>query len=73
MTEKLILKELCRYNIGTYADIIYRNALLYPGYEAFIYKSERITFAEFNARVNSLVHALWSLGVKIGCQAHLPF
>lgn len=64
MTEKLILKELCRYNIGTYADIIYRNALLFPGHEAFIYKSERITFAEFNARVNSLIHALWSLGVK---------
>jgi len=24
-----ILKELARYNVGTYADIIYRNALLY--------------------------------------------
>ena len=61
-----ILKELSRYKIGTYADIIYRNALMYPEREAFIYGKERITFAEFNARANSLIHALWSMGVKKG-------
>ena len=44
MTEKLILQELCRYNIGTYADIIYRNALLYPDYVAFSYQEETVTF-----------------------------
>ena len=66
MEEKLILKELCRYTIGTWADIIYRNALLYPGYEAFIYEKERITFAQYNARVNRLIHALHSMGVKRG-------
>ena len=66
MSEKLILKELCRYNIGTYADIIYRNALLYPDYEAFSYQEEKVTFRQFNERVNSLIHALWSLGVKKG-------
>jgi acyl-CoA synthetase (AMP-forming)/AMP-acid ligase II len=66
MPEKLILKELCRYNIGTYADLIYRNALLYPDREAFSYREERVTFHRFNARVNSLIHALWSLGVKKG-------
>ena len=66
MEEKLILKELCRYAIGTWADIIYRNALLYPEYEAFIYGKERITFAQFNARVNRLIHALHSMGVKKG-------
>ena len=64
MLKKLALKELCRYKIGTYADIIYRNALLYSDDEVFIYGSERITFAEFNARVNSLIHALWSMGVN---------
>ncbi len=37
MQEKLLLKELCRYAVGTWADIIYRNALLYPEEEAFIY------------------------------------
>ncbi len=66
MSEKLILKELSRYAVGTYADIIYRNALLYPDSEAFIYGNERITFAQFNRRVNSLVHALGSMGVKKG-------
>ncbi|MBA7653635.1 Long-chain-fatty-acid--CoA ligase [subsurface metagenome] len=63
---KYILRELCRYKIGTYADVIYRNALLYADQEAFIYGSERITFAEFNARVNSLIHALQAAGVKKG-------
>jgi long-chain acyl-CoA synthetase len=66
MEKKFLLKELSRYNINTYADIIYRNALLYPDREAFIYASERITFSEFNARANSLIHALSSLGVKKG-------
>jgi len=58
VSRKFILKELSRYKIGTYADIIYRNALLYSDEEAFKYGSERVTFAEFNARVNSLIHAL---------------
>jgi len=66
MTEKLILKELCRYHRGTFADIIYRNALLNSNGEAFVYGSERVTFAHFNGRVNSLIHALASLEVKKG-------
>jgi long-chain acyl-CoA synthetase len=66
MEEKLILRELSRYVIGTWADIIYRNALLYPEYEAFIYGKERITFAQYNARVNRLIHALHSMGVRKG-------
>jgi long-chain acyl-CoA synthetase len=64
MTHKLILKELCRYNIGTFADIIYRNALLHSDEEAFIYDSKRITFAKLNTRINSLIHALCSLEVR---------
>jgi acyl-CoA synthetase (AMP-forming)/AMP-acid ligase II len=66
MSHRLILKELSRYNIGTYADIIYRNALLRSGKEAFVYGPKRVTFAEFNDRVNSLVNALTSLGLKKG-------
>ena len=31
-----LLKELSRYTIGTFADIIYRNALLNPDREAFV-------------------------------------
>ncbi len=63
---KFLLKELCRYEIGTWADIIYRNSLLYPQREAFIYGGERITFAQYNARVNRLIHALLSMGIKKG-------
>jgi long-chain acyl-CoA synthetase len=66
MASRLILKELSRYQIGTYADIIYRNALLHAEREAFVYGTERITFAEFNARVNSLIQALHSMGVNKG-------
>jgi acyl-CoA synthetase (AMP-forming)/AMP-acid ligase II len=66
MSEKYILKELCRYHRGTFADIIYRNALLHPNDEAFVDGSQRITFARFNERVNSLVSSLASLGLKKG-------
>ena len=66
MSDKLILKELCRYRRGTFADIVYRNALLHADEEAFICGPQRITFAQFNARVNSLIHALSLCGVKKG-------
>ena len=66
MTSKLVLKELSRYQIGTFADIIYRNALLNPDSEAFVCGSQRITFAQFNDRVNRLIHALRSSDVKKG-------
>ena len=63
---KLILKEMSRYNLDTYADIIYRNALLYPEDWAFKYGVRRITFADFNSRVNRLIHALNSMDLKKG-------
>jgi len=66
MAKRLLLKELSRYNIGTWADIIYRNALLYPDQEAFVYGDTRITFSEFNTRINKLIHALHGMGVKKG-------
>jgi acyl-CoA synthetase (AMP-forming)/AMP-acid ligase II len=66
MSGKLILKELCRYPLGTFAEIIYRNALLHSREESFVCGLERITFAEFNARVNSLIHALDSFGARKG-------
>jgi long-chain acyl-CoA synthetase len=66
MSTKFVLRELSRYNIGTFAEVIYRNALLYSDEIALKYGTERITFAEFNTRVNSLVHALQSIGVNKG-------
>jgi acyl-CoA synthetase (AMP-forming)/AMP-acid ligase II len=61
-----ILKELSRYNIGTFAYIIHRHSLLRPDREAYVYGTQRLTYADFNARVNSLVHALQELGVNKG-------
>lgn len=66
MATRNILRELSRYKIGTFAHIIHRHALLHPDQEAFVYGSERITFSEFNARVNSLIHALQAMEVKKG-------
>lgn len=66
MSKRLLLKELSRYKVGTWADIIYRNALLYPDQEAFVYGDTRITYSQFNTRVNKLIHALHKMGVKKG-------
>jgi long-chain acyl-CoA synthetase len=66
MLKRLSLKELSRYKVDTWADIIYRNALLYPDQEAFIYENKRITFSEYNTRINKMIHALYKMGVKKG-------
>jgi acyl-CoA synthetase (AMP-forming)/AMP-acid ligase II len=66
MSKRLLLKELSRYNVGTWADIIYRNALLHPNDEAFVYGDRRITFAEYNTRINKVIHGLHKMGVKKG-------
>jgi long-chain acyl-CoA synthetase len=66
MTAKLLLRELSRYDLGTFADIIYRNAILYPDSEAFVYGSERVSFKRFNERVNRLIHGLQALGIQKG-------
>jgi acyl-CoA synthetase (AMP-forming)/AMP-acid ligase II len=63
---KLLLRELSRYQLGTFADIIYRNAILYPDSEAFVYGSERVSFKCFNERVNRLIHGLHALGIQKG-------
>jgi acyl-CoA synthetase (AMP-forming)/AMP-acid ligase II len=66
MDEAFVMQALCRYAVGTYADLINRNAVLYPNDEAFVYQSERITFGQYNERVNRLVHALHAMGVEKG-------
>ena len=66
MSGKLVLRELSRYQLGTFADIIYRNAILYPDSEAFVRGSERTSFKRFNERVNRLVHGLDALGLQKG-------
>lgn len=64
--KKLLLKELSRYPIGTYADIIYRNALLHGDRLAFASGGRKVTFSDFNGQVNSVIHALQSMGLKKG-------
>ena len=66
MSKRLVLKELSRYDTGTYADVIYRNAILYADEEAMKCGRESATFGQFNERVNSLIHALSSMGVRKG-------
>jgi long-chain acyl-CoA synthetase len=66
MNAKLTLKELSRYELGTFADIIYRNALLYPDNEAFVCGSKRISFKYFNERANRLIHGLKALKIQKG-------
>jgi long-chain acyl-CoA synthetase len=66
MPGKFILRELSRYQLGTFADIIYRNAILYPDSEAFVCGSERLSFKGFNERVNKLIHGLQALGIQKG-------
>jgi acyl-CoA synthetase (AMP-forming)/AMP-acid ligase II len=66
MTGLLVLRELSRYPIGTFAEVVHRNALLRPEAEAFVCGAERVSFREFNARVNRTVHALSAAGLGRG-------
>ncbi|MFP3974626.1 MAG: long-chain-fatty-acid--CoA ligase [Dehalococcoidia bacterium] len=66
MSKRNVLRELSQYRIGTYAHIIHRNSLLYPNQEAYIYGDKRVTYSEFNTRVNNLVNSLYEKGRKKG-------
>jgi acyl-CoA synthetase (AMP-forming)/AMP-acid ligase II len=66
MPGDLLLQKLSRYRIGTFADIIYRNALLFPNREAYVYGNIRTTFSQYNSRVNRLIHALNNTGIRKG-------
>ena len=66
MEKPFSMQALCRYPAGTYADVINRNAVLFPDEEAFVYRSERVTFGRYNERVNSIVHALRDMGLDKG-------
>ena len=47
-------------------DFYRRNVTMYPDKTAFIHEDRRLTFAELDARVNRLVHALTGLGLEKG-------
>ena len=50
----------------TLRDLLKRNAKTYPDKTAFIFENKRYTFKQVNQRVNSLINALASMGVKKG-------
>ena len=47
-------------------EIVASNARRFPDREAVIYGDTRLTFREFNARINRLAHALMDIGIKKG-------
>ena len=47
-------------------ESVARNARKFPEKEAVIYGETRLTYRQFNARINRLAHALMDIGVKKG-------
>ncbi len=47
-------------------ECLARNARKFPDKEALIYGETRLTYKQFNARVNQLAHAFLDLGIKKG-------
>jgi acyl-CoA synthetase (AMP-forming)/AMP-acid ligase II len=47
-------------------ELIARNARRFPDREAVVYGDTRLTYREFNARINRLAHALMDIGIKKG-------
>lgn len=50
----------------TFGEILVTNAKSYSDKTAFVFKDKRYTFRQVNERVNSLINALSSLGVRKG-------
>src|SRR4030042_1950185 len=50
----------------TFNDILITTAQLYPNRTAFLFKNRRYNFREVNERVNSVINALFHMGVKKG-------
>jgi len=47
-------------------ELVARNARKFPGREAVVYGNTRLTYREFNARINRLAHALMDMGINKG-------
>jgi len=47
-------------------EIIARNGRKFPNKEAVIFGDTRLTYRQFNARINRLAHALMDIGIKKG-------
>jgi len=60
------MNALRRASIG---DMLMRTAAKYPHKAAFVFRDQRITYREFNIRVNRCAHGLMKLGVQKGDRA----
>jgi fatty-acyl-CoA synthase len=47
-------------------EVVARDARKFPDKEAVIYGDTRLTYRQFNARINRLAHALMDIGIKKG-------
>jgi acyl-CoA synthetase (AMP-forming)/AMP-acid ligase II len=61
-----LLQSMCRHRVGFMADLMLKNALLYPDRTAFVHENQRVTYKQYNDHVNQLVHALKDKGLKKG-------
>lgn len=62
----MMSKEQDMNPFKTFSEIIRHNALHHPENDAFVIGSERVTFSDFNKRVNRLVNALKVIGCEKG-------
>jgi len=65
MTDRTAIEEALgrRLLIG---EMMARNARKFPDTEAMVYGDTRLTYKQFNARINQLAHALLDIGIKKG-------
>lgn len=49
-------------------ETIVRNVRKFPNKEALVYGKTRLTYRQFNARINRLAHALLDIGIQKGCK-----
>jgi len=60
------MNVLRRASVG---DMLTRTSAKYPHKVAFVFRNQRVTYREFNARVNRCAHGLMKLGVRKGDRA----
>jgi long-chain acyl-CoA synthetase len=59
-------RERAPQKMQTFKELLNRNAKEYPDKTALVFEDKRYTFKQVNQRINSLINALASMGVKKG-------
>ena len=66
MAEETGYKEKELPKMQTLKELLNKNAQTYSDKTAFIFENKRYTFKQVNQRINSLINALASMGVRKG-------